>query len=68
MDYQLFMDEVQCLQNTCDKKPCLLLIENSLSSNMVPEIAAGMEVHDQIEIIFVLKSILHVYNEGVLQS
>jgi hypothetical protein len=53
------------MNNACNEKPGLFFRESSMSRNMIPQVTTLEQIKNQIEIISVLKSILHINNETI---
>lgn len=58
----------QALNQTGYKELCLLLIEPASAADVVPQVAASEVVHHQVQVVFVLKGVVHVDNEGAVQD
>ena len=61
------MDEFKAMTNTCSKKSNLLLCKFMLFANVISEIPAWHQVHDQVQSIPVLECLSHVDKELVFQ-
>ena len=60
MDYLLRVDGFQSVQQARDEEARNFHIESALASDVVPEIAAEEQVHDQVKIHCVLECIVHI--------
>ena len=57
------MDCFKGMDQTSDEKAGNLLAELSSSGNMVPQVTSEQDVHDQIQVHFVLKCKMHIDNK-----
>jgi hypothetical protein len=57
------MDWLQGLHKTSNEEFSLLLGETPLSRNMIAQVTSQKEIHHEIEILSVLKGVMHVHNE-----
>ena len=67
MDNLFIMQIFQTHENTSHKEPCLLLIESSLTPNVVAQVPAAQIIHHHVQIISVLKRIKHIYNKSMFK-
>ena len=67
VDETLPMDVIQGLHQTGCKKLDLIFIEGLLDTHVEPEVSSSRKVHQQIEIIFVLKRGLFIDDKFVVQ-
>ena len=54
------------MDQASDKESCNLHAEFSLASNVVTQVSAKQQVHDQIQIHSVLERIVHIHYELAL--
>ena len=45
----------------------MLLSEFAMSADVVPQVTTGHEVDDQVQVVLVLKCVVHVDEEGVVE-
>lgn len=57
---------VQSQYDAGDEELSFVLVEPPTDSDVVPKVAPVQEVHDQVEVLFVLKRIRHIYYEWML--
>lgn len=67
MDYVFLVNVFETRYQTSDEKPGGLLVESSILTNVIPQVATWKIVHNQIQVFAVLKSVVHVDNVHVLQ-
>ena len=67
MNYDLLMDKAQRVHYTRHEELRLLLREHLQPRNMVPKVTSRVHVKHQVQIVLVLKSILHIDYERMLQ-
>lgn len=63
----LCMHVFKSSNETRNKKSCRLFVKLSVATDMISEVSAWEVVHDQVKILSVLKSIVHVDNVDVVQ-
>ena len=60
VDYAIVVYILQPLDDTGSEELGLFLREPPVSADMIPQITSCLQIHDQIQILSILKSILHV--------
>ena len=60
VDYAIVVYILQPLDDTGREELGLFLREPPVSADMIPQITSCLQIHDQIQILSILKSILHV--------
>ena len=63
----LFVYILEALNETCNKETGLFFCEFSLLTEVVPQIPLRQVIHAQVQVISVLKGIVHVYDVGVVK-
>ena len=61
------MKEFETEDHTSDEKFSLFFTESSTFANMVPQIATRHVINHEVEIIPVLKGVMHVHEEWMVQ-
>ena len=71
------MKVLQCDENAYDEKffliksemdfTCLVFCEFALFAEVVPQVTALEEIHDEVKVLSVLEGCFHVHDEGVLE-
>ena len=62
------MQKFKTIQNRCNKKLCLFLCKPSSTSHMVSKVSTCQKIHDQIQSLSVLESVVHVDNKRMFES
>lgn len=56
----LVVDVLETSYETCDKKSSCLLVEFTISANVVAQITSWQVVHNQVKVLSVLESVVHI--------
>jgi hypothetical protein len=67
VDDRLVVDVLETFDDAGDEKPGFLLVKLPALGQPVPEVSSGEQVHNQIQIIPVLESVLHIDQEVGLE-
>lgn len=57
--------DFECLNKTGDKEFGLILLKLALSCYMIAQIASQQEIHHQIQVLSILKSVVHIHNKTI---
>ena len=66
MNYIMAVDSFKCLDHASAEELGLFFTEGSilpLFYKMVAEITAQEQIHDQVKVLYILKSIVHIHDE-----
>jgi hypothetical protein len=55
------MEILKSLKHTSNEEPCLFLIELLMFSQMVSEITTLHQINDEVKILSIFESVIHVY-------
>ena len=67
VDYALIMHVFKAKYHTGQHELCFLLIEAATLANMEPQVTACEQITDQIDVLTVLKRVVYVYEERMLE-
>lgn len=67
MDYFLIVDVLERGDETGNEEACGLFSELVILAQMESQVPARLVVHHQVEVLVVLKGVVHVHNVNVLQ-
>ena len=59
------MQVLQGHENASYKEFCFHLFESSSTTHMISQISSDQQIHDQIQILSILKSIVHIDDKGM---
>lgn len=61
MNNALIVHILKSLNDASRKELGLLLTESPMPADVIPEVSSGQQVHNKVEVVFVLKGKLHVH-------
>ena len=67
MDDVVKMEILQSYQDTGNKELGLIFPKPASAAHVIPEVASNEKVHNQVQVLSILKGICHVDDERVFQ-
>lgn len=68
MQYFVVMQVLKSSENAGAEESSLLFCKFMFLADVVPKIASSHDIHDQVQILSILESLSHVYDELMLHS